>query len=326
MKAQNVLYSILFSLCTLLSFGQAESQFKTLENLGEGAIFTEYWSIQKAEGKFSGTKKSDKQELKLENNMHGKLSSFFLTDIGSDKPDANMGFGWLEPNHYSEPSTFHSSRHSKAYTILNGVFYGLSGVEDPNNITDFTIKYMFVADAKNTEGGEKKKLSLKEKMAALKAMSKAGGFPIDLQDKDHYALLKAYFAEMKVKQKKATANFSAETKKEIAIIAQAAADKKAGNKAKNAAYWNSEEGKRVLAKGNGGSDKNWVTIKNTSSNRIYVINENGTSSPISAGGSNKFKCNSNLYHCSKDAHNTYKVKGSLIYSANAKCGGTISIK
>lgn len=68
----------------------------------------------------------------------------------------------------------------------------------------------------------------------------------------------------------------------------------------------------------------WLVIKNVGKQRLYVMTDRGTTSWISAGGTNKWPCHTDIYYCYKDSHNTYNVKGSLIAKGKQNCGSVVS--
>lgn len=294
-----------------LAFSQAKNQHTLLQEIGEGSVFKQYYGIEKNGSTYSA-QANILCDIKFENNINNKLSVFNLTKEGTKEVLINSGFGFLKPNHYTEPSLLHSKNHKLAYIYLDGLLYGLKSVPNPNNVENIVFQNIYVlmkpANGEHTSG---------------KAATKA------LKTRDHEAAIKQYLNEMKAIQEKATANFSPEILAEIeAVENKNSADKKAIKDA-NDAYWLSEEGQRILAakKAQEGSNKNdgYVTIQNVGKERLYVITEGGTSSHISPGGTSKWPCTANIYYCYMDSHNTYNVKGNLIANGKENCGKTVTV-
>lgn len=294
------------------AFSQTKNQHTLLQEIGEGSVFKTYYGIVKEGNKYSAQGGSE-CEIKFENNINNKFSVFKLTKVGTTEVLINCGFGFLKPNHYTEPSVIHSKSHKLAYIYIDGLLYGLKSVPNPNNIENIVIENIYVlmkpAKGEHTSG---------------KVAAKA------IKTRDHEAVIKQYLSEMKSIQEKATANFSPEILAEIdAVENKNSADKKAIKDA-NDAYWLTDEGQRILAarKAKENSNKSdgdgYVTIKNVGKQTLDVITEAGTSSHISPGSTSKWPCHTNIYYCFMDSHNTYNVKGNLIANGKENCGKTVS--
>jgi len=307
--------SITLTFITILSvfqfaFGQTKNQHTLLQEIGEGSVFKQYYGIEKNGSSYSG-QANIMCEIKFENNINNKLSVFSLNKEGTKDVLINSGFGFLKPNHYTEPSLLHSKSHKLAYIYIDGLLYGLKSVPDPNNVQSVVFENIYVlmkpAQGEHTSG-----------KVAIKA----------LKTRDHEAVIKQYLIEMKGIQENATANFSPEILAEIdAVENKNSADKKAIKDA-NDAYWSTPEGQRILAarKAKEGTNPGdgWLTIQNVGRERLYVITDRGTSSHIAPGSTSKFPCTANIYHCSMDSHNTYNVRGNLIANGKENCGKTVS--
>ena len=253
-----------------VSSSAQQDQKSALAAIGNGSLFKGYWGISMAGGKTSGQARSTQYELKLENNIPDRDYDFVLNNQGSTSAKINSGFGYLEPNHHTKASAFGIQNKKNAYVYLNGILYFLKNVSDPANIETIEIEEMYVLmkTANDTDH-----LSGKD---ALKEM----------KSRDHVAVLKSYLSDMKAIQETATSNFTDKEKDEIAIIAQAKADKKAGIQAKNAAYWNSEEGQRVLAR----SRQPEITLVNDTESVLLLCYGQGVSSELKTGQKKTFSC------------------------------------
>lgn len=293
-----------------ITFSQPKNQHTLLQEIGDGSVFKQYYGIEKNGSKYSA-QANILCDIKFENNIHNKLSVFKLTKEGTNEVLINSGFGFLKPNHYTEPSCLHSKSHRLVYIYIDGLLYGLKSVPDPNKIENIVFENIYAlmkpAKGEHTSGKD-----------AAKA----------LKTRDHEAVIKQYLSDMKVIQETATANFSPEILAEIdAIENKNSADKKAIKDA-NDAYWTTPEGLRILAarRAQEGTNKGdgWLTVQNVGKERLYVITDAGSSTHISPGGTNRWPCTTNIYYCSMDSHNTYNVKGNLIANGKENCGKTVS--
>lgn len=264
------LLSILVSTVGIHSVSaQAQDQHSALRAIGEGSVFKNFWGISTSGGATTGQASSYQYELKFENNVLDKMSTFVMNKVGTDEAKINSGFGYLEPNHYTKPSVIYNEDNYLGYVYIDGIMYALKGIKDPQNITSFKIDEIYVlmkaAQGEHTSG----KVALKE-----------------MKSRDHEAVIKQYLADMKKTQENATANFSEEVKNEIAIIEQAKIDKEAGIQAKNAAYWNSEEGKRKL----GEMRQEDVTLVNDTQGDLYLCYGSGAYKALKPGEKTTFSC------------------------------------
>jgi len=318
---------LLLSIIAIAAFGfganaQVKGQLDVLKELGEGTEFKAYWSITKEDdGKYIGEPYKAIRVLKFAKNMHGKLSGFSMFDKETGKTIINRSFMYLEPNHYTEPSVFHSTDTRKVWLCIDGLFYMLEKVKDPNNISNIIIEYILVPEvAKDTEDtAEKKKLTLKEKVAAAKAKlaESSVGIPKEIADRDHIAIIKKYLADMKPIQEKATASFSTEIKKEIQEINEADEAFTQKLQDQNKAYAAKLNAQK---KKNGDKGSSYV-VKNVSSASIKIMTGSGSTTTLNAGSTTTYLCTADVYYCVGQS-----TKGTLITVGEDACGKTISIK
>jgi len=194
--AKNLVLVIL----SIISFSNVNAQVKgqldVLRELGEGTEFKEYYSIYKGDdGKWKGTPYKAISVLKFEYNMHDKLSAFSMIDKETNKVSIYKSYGYMLPNHYTDPSMFHIEGPNKAFLYIDGLFYSLEGVKDPNAVSKIKIEFILIPEKKKEEDtGEKKKLTMKEKIAAAKAAMTADGpvVPKEISEKDHIAIIEKY--------------------------------------------------------------------------------------------------------------------------------------
>lgn len=298
---------IALAVCSLQpTFGQVKGQLEELEAIGEGSVFQAYFTIVKDGDKYSGDPKY-KYDLKFVNNVNNKFSTFQLNEHGKDEMMINRGFGWVFPNHYTQPSMFYSKDHRLAYIYLDGLLYCIKNVKDPKNIQNFDFDCIFVlktpAKGEHTSG-----------KAAVK----------ELKNRNHEEVIKKYLNDMVAVQEKATANFTDEIKAEIAAVEGKDKAVKAANKAKNDSFWQSEQGQKALATwGDKKDSPSKVTIRNTGKGILTVIYDNGYTHSINGGSKSDFSCKQNIYYGVK-VNGKPTQKGQLISGANSNCGKIIS--
>jgi hypothetical protein len=283
----------------------------------------------------------------LVNNRFGKTTGFELAYTNKNDNTKDYSERYEGVDHYTHPAVTYTGLYKKTpdtdygWLMIDSVIYRVDGLDamDPTKIDihyiwlpvlpkDETAKEETAQTETNEEGG-KKKLSMKERLAAAKekVANFAAGDPFIARqrNKKHGEVIINYINEMRKIQK---ANpYSAAIKKELEGLVADRIAYDADVKATNDAYWASEEG-QAMKKRMAGNDANnaWVTVNNTGSNRMYVITEQGTVSWIAAGGNSKFKCNSNLYRCTTDGSGNHNQRGGMIYKQGSSCGGSISVQ
>lgn len=242
-----------------MSISAQQNQLDALRDFGEGSEFKAYYAIKKAGDKYTAAALDSKYKLEFINNMHDKLSTFQLVYADDGKVVINSGFGWIFPNHYTKPSLFVADN-GTAYLALEGVLYSLKGLKSAEKTDDFTIEKIYISTAKKEAA---KKMSMKEKLAALKA---GASLPSEISDRDHHAIIKDYLASMLPIQKEATTKFTADEKAEIAAINKSDANHDAEVTKKNAEFWNSEQGQKKLAEMNEAP----TILRNDTGSEIWV--------------------------------------------------------
>jgi hypothetical protein len=268
MKAHKLILSSLFALFSLAAIAQPIDQFTALEGIGEGSIFKCFWGIAGSPGATTGEAYSAQYELKWERDVPHRGDAPMMCEAGTDNAKINSGFGWLEGNHHTKPSAFSGQGHT--YVYINGLLYYLTGVKDAKNITSFKIEQIYVL-MKPVAGTD---LSGKEAQKEMKT-------------RDHEAAIKQYLSDMKGVQDAATASFTDQIRDEIAMREQAKIDRANGIQAKNAAYWNSEEGQRKLAE----MRKEDITLVNDTQSELYLCFGSGAYKALKPGESTTFSCN-----------------------------------
>jgi len=283
---------------------QAVDQFTALESIGEGSLLRYYWGITIENGTTTG-QASDNYELKFEKDIPTRGDAFELVNPGTDKAKINSSFGFLEANHLTKPSAYFND--AVAYVYINGLLYKLINIKDPNNITSFKIDAIYTL------------------MKPIQGVDLSGKLAIkEMKTRDHQAVIKQYLAEMMTIQETATANFTDEEKNKLVMREQAKADKAAGIQAKNAAYWNSEEGQRVLAK----SRQAEVTLVNDTQGSVYLCYGQGAYYDLKPGQKKTFACSGGtVYRGTLRPNNSsqYDKTNNVLLELNGKdCGRTVN--
>ncbi len=196
------------------------------------------------------------------------------------------------------------------------------------SVNDVFIKKS--ASTATAEDGEKKKLSFKEKMKALKEASSGtpnyGPAHKELQSKNLDKLITDYLVAMKAKQDGRTAAEKQGDKNLKNAKGKGAADLKAYNDSIKATpeYAKMKAHQKRMKEMENGTSKQSVTIYNKSGKDIYIYQDgarNGTR--INVNSSAKVDCSSNY---------TYKFdsnsggSGTSFYGANSRCGSSITVQ
>ncbi|NOQ73210.1 MAG: hypothetical protein GQ574_14480 [Crocinitomix sp.] len=228
---------------------------------------------------------------------------------------------------YAYPGVVVHKYTGKGYVFIDSMLITLEGVtRDGLSYKNIGRIYWvklteaeIAADAEAKEAA-KAKMTMKEKVAAAKNVVKNG-----IKGNVRYEkvvntnmdeLIKNYLKTMNDK------HLAGDKAKEAAIKADIKMEQDAFLKDRQKD--SREYADKLNAQKDGGDTK--FTIKNNSSERIYVMTEMGSSSWISAGGSSTYPCGNKMYHCSMDAHNTYNVKGALIADGKTACGKTVNVE
>ncbi len=285
-----------------------------------------------------------------------------IVDKGSNKGKAStidVVEGSYTCKGYPYESLIRDRSKKEAIVAIGDYIFFLKGVSDEGtsytSIDDVYIKEG-ASGGNNADKPEKKKVSFKEKMMALKNASTAGATSANygsehkaLESQNLRKLITDYLVEMKVKQDTRTAKEKQsdknilKAKEEIVLKAKATKD---AEKAKRDAEW--AEAKRYNdsikatpehqdlerrkrqneANYQASQNKTGVTLYNTSGSTIYV-GTSGSSNPgtkINAGGSAKWDCRRDAYFQTISASGAYSSTSSRAYSANSSCGGKVTVR
>lgn len=341
---KNTLVILIAVFSSILSFGQ-DNIFEQLEQY-QGEKYRKFrinYSPSEKRLKFDDRFSNDpykKVVIFIQKNNAGRPMNLEIQKVSSANSPSKYSptFRHTVYDHYTQPSFIGSKLNGKdTYVTVDGILFEIKKANaDMSSYGDsggYGFAYVPMSITKNKAGGEKgktskKKLSFKEKMKAkLNKLSLDGliGRPSVFKELDSREAFEAYINSYleSMKEKQAKFPLTEQDKKEIAAMKSGAEMEKANIDKVNKDYWNSEEGQRVLAKGNNNKKGNKYYVKNTGTNTIKV-GGNGYSYNISPGATKEFICDKAIF---------YKVKvgsswnnGSQISDGKNVCGKTLNIQ
>jgi uncharacterized protein YdaT len=336
----------LILLATVVCMGQIMSQkdlYKAIKDIGEEAVYIQYITLTPYAGGTRIENTGARVTLEIVNNPFGipwGAEAYYSSTVeGKPKEYAsNHSFfydGYWNTDHYTHPSFIRHSRSGRGYAMIDSVLFYFDNISKDGS--SFKIRNIFIpeievagGEAKTSKPKKGKKLSLKQRMEAvkMKMASKLGSPMWNKASKMNLEeSVKAYFKKMKARQSAHT--YSAKELKEIQGQKDALKKNAKNIKAYNDSIKATPEYQEMLArrsranKGSSESSKK-VTIKNNSSKSIDIMASAGPRiSSIPGGSSRTFDCNRDLYLGYMDG--TVNKKGSLIYGKNSGCGKTIEV-
>lgn len=324
-----------------------ETFFQTLEKNGEDAIYQEYYSVSK----------DDKGKQKINGKRYEvtvKPIRYKGMKVGFNMVKVEDGKNFAEFNptkdSYKElvgyPNTSHliHTYKSSGFVAIGDYIFELTRITD-DGLSFSGIDAIYIkkgsAGKKEEEKGEKKKKKGKffKKLgkAALKVATNGRvsnvktaspeakkAMSIDLNQ-----MVKDYLKQMKTKQE--SYELTSQDHADITMLRQSAIDHKAYVKRYNDSVYNTPEYQRIREnnrRANNAGKRNNVTLINNTGQDLLIINSETNTSTMSLGSVSK------TWMCSRNAYIGRKVSdGSVIrykiirkvYSANSKCGGTVTI-
>jgi len=320
------------ALFTLLSSARAQDSFYEGLSKHEGVEFQEYVfcrAVPEKEGFYRAENPHRVLTFKVKTTKKGQSCGVSAYEKDGDNrgfviTDEITDYGYFSRSY---PGIIVHKYNKYGYVFLDGMLIKLEGVST-DGLSYKSIGRIYLVKptdeeiAANEKAKEeaKKGMSMKEKLAAAKDLVKNGvkGTPSEekLKSLKLDEVIKDYLKVMNEK------HLAADKSKEADLVADLKQEREDFLKARQKD--SREYAEKLNAQKDGGADK--FTIKNNSSQRIYVMTESGTSSWIAGGGSSSYFCSNKMYHCSMDSHNTYNVKGSLIADGKTACGKTITVE
>ncbi|MFT5916172.1 MAG: hypothetical protein ACI81T_002676 [Bacteroidia bacterium] len=273
-KMKKTIILFVFVLLTNFSLSAQKSLYEALEAHEEGTKFQEYWSVSENSNKEGESFTDGKRyvvTIKMEKLPSGTPCGFSL--IKEEKKSSAGGADVLGDynRHISYPVK--AIRHGytgKGYVAIGDYIFGLDGISK-DGVSFKRISSIFIKiGGEKSEGGVKKKLSLKEKLKAAKEKLTYAYGPEHKKacQTDLKKLIGDYLTEMKSKEDAHT--LTAKEKATIAEVKFARENKDASIKAYNDSIKATPEYQKML------SDRKWrkgninVEVKNRSSHTFWV--------------------------------------------------------
>lgn len=307
---------------TVVSVQAQTDQLRALKNIPDGTEFVEYWGVEKDEMGYTGTvAKENSGEPQVFhfahlNNVLDELGTFQLVKQmpASKSHESN----YYRPNHPTKPSLFAVHYKAPVYVMLDGLIYEFKATTKEEVLKgNFKIEHIYEpkvqSETKENQNSFMVLLKTQKKSNINKPVCKSKA----ISDKDHYQIIKDYFAAMQPIQEEATKNFtSAEVEKfdKIKVLEQERVDKILKKAAEDRA-------KYIPAGNSSSNDK--VSIVNNTGHSVCIV-QGGTSKSIGSG-TTKFSCNEAIYYGVKDGNNCTSTKGGLIISSGS-CGKSITLE
>lgn len=242
---------------------------------------------------------------------------------------------WDNVDHFTHPALFFRMAGSTmgTYVFIDDMFIELKYPKEDGSYDEIGGMYLPVVKEVVAEGEapkKKKKITMKERMAAVKAAAKSaygvgGSAPISgnasymkYVNTNIDSLVTTHMTKMKTKQA------SADPKKEAALQLEVETARKNWDQ-EVADSWDTPEGRRVMANMSGHSDKNSYKLRNDTGREIDIM-VGGVVSHLSAnrGHSSNIACTDHAYYAIEK--NGSMVQGNLITRGNVSCGNTFSVK
>ena len=307
------------ALMSVLPASHAQDSFYEGIAKYEGQEFQVYHYADKIEGK-EGHYRPDGEYYKT-TYVISRLESGLPNEVlyvDNDNLDRSLGNQIYDNyiDHQTYPSLFLHKYNSDGYVFIDDMLIQLMDISSDGlsfeSVGRISVVIKDVAPVIE-EAPKKKKLTMKEKIAAAKEkMMTTGASPemLRIMDINLDEVITKYLADMKVKQK--TANVGQEEK----YVAEMKAESSKSLKERQS------QSRELAAKMNankGGSSK--YTIKNSSSSSIKLITDSGSTTTLNAGSSTTYLCQTDIYYCVGTSD-----KGGLIANGDDSCGQTITLE
>ncbi len=315
---------LIVSVIALVALAQGlnaqESFFEAIEKL-EGQDFQDYHSSSKIEGKDGHYRPGGENTLltfKIERLASGRPYNLIATDKTSGRGASICDqLGYWSIDHQTYPAYVTHNYTGDVYLFFNGMLLEIKGLSDDGlsfkDIGTITAIVKEVEESTESEEAPKKKMSMKEKLAAAKAkMSASGASPMkkEIMDMNLDELVTEYLAQMKAKQK------SADAAQEVTYVAEmkATAEMRLAERQKV-----SQELSQKM------SERDSYTIVNETGSELTFVSFGGVPHCVlQPGESKEFDCHTDMYSPVPKG-NSYEA-GELIYNAEDNCNKTIVVK
>ncbi|WP_291727178.1 hypothetical protein [Bernardetia sp.] len=289
-------------------------------------------------------------EIISEKNMPSKHFQV-MVELSTRKPASYLPDNWAFPITYRKswyegdekdqetigyiPRELRTGMSESRLVFLDGIIYELSGYYSPEKYSLYSISVPIdygKKEDKREEGKEKKKMSLKEKLKAMKGGITIGD-PIakKLQEDDVVERLKVYLNAANKKQEIVHSKWANSQEGKL-FLENLELKREAFNKSlqkEKEEYYKSDLYKRIqrnnrLAEGAAATSS--VTLVNNTGHDIRIYEEGSYNGfTLRNGSTSRFDCEKNLYSASTSAPNVKHGGGSLVVSGGTSCGQTIEI-
>jgi hypothetical protein len=344
---KKLLFALTLFITTIVS-----AQGSLFENISTKDQYREYYSVQDEDGDGKYVIKDLRFIVKFKTEYLPTGEGYSISAVVDEGNKKGFIARFMNATHEGSSCTGHPyesmiSKSDESLVAIGDyvfVLYHYKGKEGPTHaVHRVFIKNGAVAPA--AEEGEKKKMTVKERMLALNEL-KNGGASYGpehkaLQSQNLDKMVNDYLAAMKVKQDARTpAELKSEGNMKMATINESKAEENEWAEAKRyndsvKATPEHQELQRRMDQNernyNASKTKNTVTLRNNSSTAIYV----GTGSSrnrgtkIDAGGTASWNCDQDAYlqtATQSGGSTAYSSSGNKVYSANSNCGNTVVVK
>jgi hypothetical protein len=242
--------NFLFAIALIVStFSIAQTDlFTALNNFGADTEYKVYRMYKSGDG-YELESWENKIKFEVINNKFGKPAGLRGAYSKTGKEVVSDNLRYKNVDHYSKPAFIREQNGFKeTHIVVDSIVYMLWDMKEDGS--SFTIKRIYLPKLNSAPKEEGKKLTMKEKMAAAKGALNDAKAEMkllgEIKKMDHEKKIKDYIASMKAAQPALTA----QEKKEIAEIEADYAKEDAEGEKKNAEFWASEQGQRILKERN----------------------------------------------------------------------------
>ncbi len=318
---------ILSAIVLIATISATQAQGSFYEGLAKyaGEEFQVYLTAHEIEGK-EGHYQPGKEFYKTSYTVVRMESglAYDVTYLNEKGRDYTLGsqIGDYYVDHQTYPSLLRHKYTGDGYVFIDDMLIALNDISKDGStfesIGRISAVVKEVVPEATKEDEPKKKLTMKEKIAAAKEkMSSAGVSPRvkGMMNLNLNEVITTYLADMKKKQAGADA---AQEAKYIAEIKNADAAFLAKRQSQSRELADKMVARDAAANGESGSN---YTIKNNSNASVKLITDSGSTSTLNAGSSTTFLCQTDVFYCIGTSD-----KGGLIANGDDSCGQTITLE
>lgn len=301
---KKTVFFIVAGLLALTGFAQTDLA-TAIKTIGEDVQYSEYWNVQLGDGgKNIISEKRWVVTLKSVMNRFGKFAGFDGIDTKEPgKKRIEYYYMYYTLDHYTHPAYMLNENGNVAHMIINGVLFQLTDFKGPES---FTIDKMWFPKV--------------PKDRAKDPIFQGSGMG-DMKSADLKKLIRDYLAGMKKIQ---DANpYSEQVQTEADAMVFSVDSTRIMWNQKNAAYWNSPEGKAKLAS----MQKPKVTVYNDTQGEVLMCYGQGAYTVLKPGQKKTFSCDDGKIYKGKHRENSQQLDSTgevLLNLDGNNCGTTIN--